>query len=523
MEQEFSFPCFFVFFFFISFFRSWQEIKARTSPHKGKTLQYTEFQYQAFVNRKMADVSITNVLMEKSQNSKPEVECQRKMEKNNIYEVWGRVVDDLLYVSPCATFATQNQFTTDAPRDHGHHYEMQQARSRLVNAVLQTPVFGNDAVSLAQAKFGQEVEIIIKNYWTKFLLQRGVDPTTFNFKYAWLAAGSMVRGEMCPFSDIEMMMAVDHKQRASAVFRQNVKGYAEDLKEIEKPFLEMFLGYAKVPRHSRWGLSQYFVMVDTLINPFMVPKVRADMDFLGTPDDLAAFHKKGMQEKTTFVSLSSMDGMGGQDKATGAKALEKIRNRMQKIHSQLGLKYFDSSGITELFRYDDSRVIMSRPGHDDDKRKENAYKRGRRVLQMVNVKKALIRPFHFTVEGLLLYYNLWDTNVVSFADRITRLVNAGKLHPGLGARIKQAMQAGFRLRVLAHIHVGRESDNCWFPGHANVASTEYQLNQHEIPVVRQILKLRQLLWKKLTLWYRDRDNSDALTSDAACTANSPIC
>lgn len=67
------------------------------------------------------------------------------------------------------------------------------------------------------------MESIVVDYWTKFAGDFKLKLDELGFKFAWLAAGSMVRDEMCPFSDIEFMMAVDKKDKAVAAWRSEDK------------------------------------------------------------------------------------------------------------------------------------------------------------------------------------------------------------------------------------------------------------------------------------------------------------
>ena len=370
------------------------ERATRTPPNLGKSLWYTQFEWEAtflpLPERNDPDFYIRNVVLEKSTNAAPLVACANVFTVGTVYEVFGERIGDVFYVAPCASFDQKLAFTSPA-RKGGYANPIIDARDVLVNAVTALSEKGDDGISAAQATFGTVVLREVERAWASFLAATAENPTTYGFDFAWLAAGSLVREEMCPFSDLEMLMAVSDKTAAVNKFRndlaQKTVTTAAGQPETQQ-YLKAFLGFSMSSYENRFGLALRTIFIDGAINPGYTPS-GPERDNLGTSAYLAANtdSTNSMQIRTTLASLRSMTGMSGNNNPLGVTALGAIQTAFLRDHRKFGKAYINLA-FNEFFSYLNDNTMDLSPsngGPVTDRSKTN------RIIQMVNVKKALIR------------------------------------------------------------------------------------------------------------------------------------
>lgn len=255
-------------------------------------------------------------------------------------------------------------------------------------------------------------------------------------KWAAIGMGSMSRGEMCPYSDIEFAFLIEKEgEKALNYFRKLSK--VLELKVIN-------LGETKFPVFGGGFDSPTpdgFCMDSGGNTPLGVKGV---YELIGTPKQLAQFQSIRWMDRNIILpnAMSNICIIAGDEKLE-KKYHQEIKKIQELVEKREGTQRKNKEELA--MRLLGGHLIEFSPDLSREKEKETAF----------GVKKELYRPFQEIIGCLALLYNLQERSTIG---RIDELVKLNVFSTEGGENLKKAINAVLSLRLQVHLFYKDEKE-----------------------------------------------------------------
>lgn len=389
-------------------------------------------------------------------------------------------------------------------------------RQTLRDAVAKESLrYGGDGVFDACEAFGEKVRAIVEAHWKDFIVEQEIDTAVNKLKYAFVGFGSMARGEMSVFSDTEFAIITDDESLEPMRELLFAKVPVPAKNNAEHPRVILFVGYGN--EKTKWGLAKLGAIPDTMANPSKVVGDNRQLrlmtrDFFATATTVGGYIAPGVPGQVRSTVLSHFRMFGDESVyATFHSTMKKALDN--RVRRDLALR---------TARDDVIEKKLFDPDHE-----YRTVKEENTIKPFFNVKKAMMRPYHFLVEALALYY--LDDPLASPGMR-TRLaaIPDKKLHAQTKVRIKNAYTAALRLRIMAHFQAGKEADYLSF---AKIKSMEPALPMAsgDHALIPQLVDLKRKFNAGMKDWLTKKKEKHAIWRDSKafksdiCPGTAPIC
>ena len=258
-------------------------------------------------------------------------------------------------------------------------------------------------------------------------------------QYAFVGFGSMSRGEMCPYSDIEFGILIEEtKPEYLAYFRKLAKLLELkilNLSETEwKVIRPKKVDGKEIPAQS--FTPKGFSMDIGGVSPCGVEDV---YELIGTPQQLSQFQTEEWVQKNAGVvdvlvnALSQSCFIVGQKELFDLYCIQVKSILKQPLREKRSLQYLKGH-LSEFAPLLDERRLK---------------------LRAFDIKRDLYRPLHMIIGSLTQFYGLTTTNTLA---SIQALMDKDILHKQGGEILKSTLQDILRLRLRAHLFYHTEKE-----------------------------------------------------------------
>ncbi|NGX37202.1 MAG: Photosystem I assembly protein Ycf3 [Chlamydiae bacterium] len=266
--------------------------------------------------------------------------------------------------------------------------------------------------------------------------QLGTPPTS----YAFMGLGSMARGEMCPYSDLEYAILINQENPTTL-------GYFRLLsKLLELKIINM--GETKFDRIS--GIISSGFSLDSGGNTPL--GVSGLYELIGTPKKLARFQE--LRDGNLFATFIMSNAMVHGCHLLGDEKLAKeYQNQVQKV---LDKRTGSLAFLKPRVRHERSLFLLQdhiddfKPDLSSTKQKERGF----------GVKRELYRPFQAILGALRLYHGFQTTSTM---ETIRALESKGIISHEGAQRLCNVMRKVFILRLQAHLFYHDEKEILYHP------------------------------------------------------------
>lgn len=297
----------------------------------------------------------------------------------------------------------------------------------------------------------------------------GPPPTT----WACIGMGSMARGEMCLYSDLEFAFLIKEKNEKSLLYFRTLAQWMElrivNFGETKFPIFEKLFGSAKASP-TRGGFS-----MDTGGNtPLGKP---GSFELIDTPEGLSQFQTEEWMENDliTANAICTVCYIAG-DKQLVDKYNQEKKSRLNATDGFFSVSNapFRKKLALHLLK---GHLIEYNPDLSHIKTKEGAF----------GIKQELYRPFQETINCLSIFYDVTETHTI---ERVNALVNIGLFSPTAGENINKVIEYILTIRFAAHDFYKNEYEILCHPvlGKKNEPDLFYLLDTG-IPMLTEIYKV----------------------------------
>ena len=300
----------------------------------------------------------------------------------------------------------------------------------------------------------------------------GTSPTG----YAFMGMGSMARGEMCPYSDIEFAILIERDTEESKRYFRSLSRLLE-VKIInlgETPFR----GYAQSESITPIGLS-----VDS---GGMSPLgCQPGFELIGTAQKLAQYHAEALTEENCVM----INGLGTVCFLTGEESL------VQSYTKEMGTILDQKAGLLHIFGKSarNSRALYFLRQHTKEYTPELSATSN--LQRVIGLKKELYRPIQALLGDLRVFYHLKNTNSFDCIRELRTL----KVFSAKGEqRLLKALEIALELRYCAHSRFNCKKE--YGHGFKEEEQKDPEL-QHIYPLLRNHLENITLTFKTIELLY----------------------
>lgn len=249
--------------------------------------------------------------------------------------------------------------------------------------------------------------------------------------------GSMARGEMCPYSDIEFAFIIEEKTERTLIYFRILAQLVE-LKMIN-------LGETKFPIFGEWQDSPTpggFSMDSGGNTPLGKPGF---YELIDTPEGLAQFQCEHWMDADIIVTnaLSSVCHVAGNRKLMNKyyQAKESQLNITDGVFSFTGIAFREKLSL-QLLR---GNLVEFKPDLSKQKQETNAF----------GIKKELYRPFQSILGSLAIFYGIEAESSFAIIDL---LLKKGIISSQGEKNLKKALQQVLALRFEAHAFYQKEEE-----------------------------------------------------------------
>lgn len=311
-------------------------------------------------------------------------------------------------------------------------------------------------------------------------------------KWAAIGMGSMSRGEMCPYSDIEFAFLIEKEsQKALDYFRTLSKILELKIINLGETKFPVFGGGFDSPT------PDGFCMDNAGNTPLGVPGV---YELIGTPEQLAQFQTVKWMERNIILpnAMSNVCLIAGDE-----GLLKNYSAQKKKVQQLLDTKerIKRKNGEELAMRLLGGHLIEFSPDLSKEKEKESAF----------GIKKELYRPFQEILGCLSLIYELKEKSTFGRIDELAML----NVFSATGAdNLKKAVSAVLSLRLKAHLFYKDEKEFlCHAEEGKNLDPSLYYFDDNTIENLHEIYKVLLPFHQCATEFYRSK-NKDLLNKNS---------
>jgi tetratricopeptide (TPR) repeat protein/ankyrin repeat protein len=306
-------------------------------------------------------------------------------------------------------------------------------------------------------------------------------------KWSCLGLGSMARGEMCPYSDLEFAFVIEEETPAALdYFRRLARLLQLQIINLGETKCSVFGPGEESPT------SNGFCM-DTGGN---VP-LGGVFELITTPKKLAQLQSSAWIDSNIILSnvMNSICLIEGDPKL--AAQYLKQKTEVQKLKESASSSNTSKNNLTNreklAFRLLAGHLQEFSPNLTKEKEEINAF----------GIKKELYRPFQEIISSLALLYKLTSTNTF---ERIDDLVELKVLCTQGAANLKKAIAQALNLRLEAHLFY---KDEIEFLFHIEEGTPldpkKLYLTQERVKVLQEIYKVLIPFCKTAQQFYQAQD------------------
>ncbi len=306
-------------------------------------------------------------------------------------------------------------------------------------------------------------------------------------KWAAIAMGSMSRGEMCPYSDIEFAFLIEkNKSKAFEYFRTLSRILELKVINLGETKFPVFGGAHDSPT------PDGFCMDSAGNTPLGVTGV---YELIGTPKQIAQFQSVKWMERNIILpnALSNVCLIAGDKKleASYNKEKKKIQQLVEKKEGMI--RKNDEELAMRLLG---GHLIEFSPDLSKEKEQETAF----------GVKKELYRPFQEILGCLSLLYDLKEKSTFARIDELARL----NVFCSAGAdNLKKAINQVLSLRLQVHLFYKDEKEFLCHPEEGKPQDpTLYYFNEQNLAYLHEIYKVLLPFHKVADGFYKTRDTAN---------------
>lgn len=310
-------------------------------------------------------------------------------------------------------------------------------------------------------------------------------------KWACLAMGSMSRGEMCPYSDVEFAFLIQKNDLEVINYFRNLSRFLE-LRIIN-------LGETKFPIFGEKYESPTpdgFCMDVGGNTPLGVTGI---YELIGTPRKLADFQDNNWLDKRGVILPNAMSNVCFV--AGNEELFVEYNQEKDRVQERIAKSHDNRSANCELLALTllQGHLEEFRPNLSKEKEIETAF----------GVKKELYRPFQEILSSLALFYRLKSTNTF---DRIDELNQLQVLSPEGSRRLKEAFGKVLTLRLQVHLFYEDEKEFLCHPSEPDLQDPSLlYMNEYHIKFLQEIYQVLMPFHRCATVFY-DTKNKRSLNS-----------
>lgn len=306
----------------------------------------------------------------------------------------------------------------------GYRSTLKDCRVKCKNSFESNKPIGNILQELTQ-RYQQLLAIIISD------AMQLIGPAPV--KWACIGMGSMARGEMCPFSDLEFAFLIEHDtEEALKYFRLLAEVVALRVINIGETEFPILGNDFPSPTISGYRL-------DSGGNtPLGMPNI---YELIGTPEQMAQFQTEHWIESNIILAnaMSTVRQISGEKRLVDNYLKEKSKiAKKNGHHTQFAIRLLKGH-LTEF---------CSKPYFLEE------------LPEIIGIKKQLYRPFQEILSSLAIYFDLEKCGTL---ERIDELVSKQIFSKEAGENLKNALQEVLSLRLEAHLFYQNETEFLYFP------------------------------------------------------------
>ncbi len=262
-------------------------------------------------------------------------------------------------------------------------------------------------------------------------------------RWAAIATGSMARGEMCPYSDIEFAFLIEKESPEALTYFRSLSHFLQ-LRIIN-------LGETTFPVFGEGEPSPTSngFCLDTGGNTPL--GVEGWYELIAAPEQLARFQTHQWMDENIILTntLNCVSLITGEEKLV--KKYEKAKDKVaQATPQKLKLPKISHKAISN-FHHDLAFRLLY--GHL--KEFEPDLSKEKETLQAFGIKKELYRPLQEVLSSLALFYNI---SAKSSFDKIDALLQLGVFSKKGAENLKTALRQVLALRIEAHLFYKTEQE-----------------------------------------------------------------
>lgn len=290
--------------------------------------------------------------------------------------------------------------------------------------------------ALLRDLFNESVEII------------GRSPPT---RFAMVGLGSMSRGEICPYSDVEFIFLIEREdEEVRSYFRSIARLMALRIANFGETELTLVLQDGAQKSFTSSGFS-----MDGQLSPLGMIGLYGEVlyELIGTVEQLAEFQTKSCEEQGETILVNALRTtcyIAGDETLIShyQREVETILNRTGSSSS--------SQSVARTLRQTRALELMQRyiewfePKFDQARINRRAF----------NVKEELYRFSQSVISALALYYNVKGSNTI---EQINGLKELRVFNADGANNLKSLLGFLFSLRVDAHLFYKKEVEVIYYP------------------------------------------------------------
>ena len=285
-------------------------------------------------------------------------------------------------------------------------------------------------------------------------------------KWAAMGMGSMSRGEMCPYSDIEFAFLIKKdSQEALDYFRKLSKILELKIINLGETKFPVFGGEFDSPT------PDGFCMDTGGNTPLGVTGV---YELIGSPKMLAQFQTVQWMDRSIILpnAMSHVCFIAGKERLIADYNKEKA-----KVQDLVYKKANDKNRNILSLRLLQGHVEEFAPNLSKEKEDMNAF----------GIKKELYRPFQEIIGSLALFYQLKAKTTFT---RIDELVDLNVFSSKGGENLKNAISHVLKLRLQAHLFYQNEKEFLCHPEEGKPLDPHLlYLNQETIEILHEVYRI----------------------------------
>ena len=285
-------------------------------------------------------------------------------------------------------------------------------------------------------------------------------------KWAAMGMGSMSRGEMCPYSDIEFAFLVEKdSQKALDYFRKLSKTLELKIINLGETKFPVFGGEFDSPT------PDGFCMDVGGNTPLGVTGV---YELIGSPKTLAQFQTVQWMDRSIILpnAMSHVCFIAGKERLIADYNKEKA-----KVQDLIDKKATDKNSNVLSLRLLRGHVEEFAPNLSKEKEDTSAF----------GIKKELYRPFQEIIGSLALFYQLKAKTTFT---RIDELITLGIFTSEGGENLNKAITHVLKLRLQAHLFYQNEEEYLCHPEEGKPLDPHFMyFNQESIEILHEVYRI----------------------------------